>query len=143
MKKPFICMMLALLALATFGDSGAGQTTPDDPTLHLSAVLWRDFMPISPPGGKPLMAALTLESVEGALPAGLHVSAMTFLSGQERWSAEKWEVKRAGENGMRIVVREGPKWDVGAEVEVILQLKDAQGAIHTVRTPPQPIGRTD
>lgn len=143
MNRRFIGLMLGLIALAAFGDSGTRQTSTDDPALRLTAELWRDFMPISPPGGKPLMAALTLESVEGVLPEGLTVSAVTLLSGQQRWSAEKWDAEQTGANAMRIVVREGPKWDVGTEVEVIVQLKDAQGATHTVRSPPQTIGRTD
>ena len=143
MKRRFIGLMLGLLALAAFGDSRVGQTSTDDPKLQLKAELWRDFMPISPPGGKPLVATLTLESVEGDLPAGLQVRAVTLLRGRERWSAEKWDVEQTGVNAMRIVVREGPKWDVGTEVEVILQLKDSQGVTHTVRSPPQTIGRTD
>jgi hypothetical protein len=143
MNMRFIGLMLGLVALAAFGDSGTRETSTDDPALRLTAELWRDFMPISPPGGKPLMAALTLESVEGVFPEGLKVSAVTLLNGQQRWSAEKWDVEQTGSNSMRIVVREGPKWDVGTEVEVILELMDAQGATHMVRSLPQTIGRTD
>lgn len=56
--------------------------------LSLSAYLWRDFMPISPADGKPLVAVLTICAADTAkLPASISCDTVWVVHDQEIWKA--------------------------------------------------------
>ncbi|MCX8117110.1 MAG: hypothetical protein N3G78_04155 [Desulfobacterota bacterium] len=153
-----------VLFLLLSGPLGLGDSfSPRDPTvkeliatperitvggkdLSVEAYLWRDFMPISPPGGRPLMASIRLKTVDGTLlPKGLKVARIWLVKGEEVWIPAKKEVIR--EDGppslLNITLRDGPKWGPGLHVEVVLELRDDQNRSHLIRASRQPIHRTD
>ena len=150
-------------AAATAPDSGKSPTAKElraapeaitigDRKLVLQADLWRDFMPISPPDGKPLIAVLKLKTTDAArFPEGVAVESVWIVNGEEVWSAAAKEVRKPnddvsegpGPSTMEICVRNGPKWGPGIKVDVVIGVKDAQGQLHLLKAPGQDIGRTD
>ncbi len=109
----------------------AGRQVP------IELFLWRDFMPISPPDGKPLAAVIRLPSdVES-----LEVTKSWVLQESLIWVAAPSFV--AASTGREWVARGGPKWGPGVDVEVIVRVRDASGGAYLVRTPNVPINRTD
>jgi len=115
---------------------------------RLTAELGRDFMPVTPPGGRPLMASLMLTSEDGsAFPASItadHVwvfnSSWVFTSSPSSptpatspassavWDTAVIETRRAPTagtpaNAMEVVAFEGPKWDPGTRASVVLRLE--------------------
>src|SRR2546426_9873342 len=46
------------------------QTTLAGVTLQLETYLWRDYQPVAPPDGEPLIAVLRVKSVDGATKIG-------------------------------------------------------------------------
>jgi hypothetical protein len=112
----------------------------------LASYLWRDFMPSSPPDGKPLVAIFRLLAVgNGAVPTSLRIDAAWILFGDEVWSATITEERSvsATQSHYEAVARDGPKWGPGVNVDVIVRVRDAQGTAQLLRAPDQPIGRTD
>src|SRR5213592_847795 len=64
----------------------------DGATLRLEASLWRDFPPISPPDGKPLIAGLRVLAVDGApIPSTLRVDSVWIYNGAAVWAASVTE----------------------------------------------------
>src|SRR5919198_5978709 len=60
--------------------------------LRITTHLWRDFMPISPPGGKPLIALVVVEAVEATqLPAGLAATRIAVVHDGRVWVASSVE----------------------------------------------------
>jgi hypothetical protein len=109
-------------------------------TIRLTAFLNRDFMPISPPGGKPLMVKIGLEAADGGtIPVGVAIERVWVLNGDETWSPP---VERIAES-VEVFARDGPKWAPGLAVEVVALVKDANGSTHRLRLSNQVIGRTD
>jgi hypothetical protein len=118
----------------------------DGATLRLEASLWRDFQPISPPDGKPLIASLRLLTVDGAsIPSTLRADSVWIYNGAAVWSASVTEEqsRSAGASFFEVVARNGPKWGPGIEVDVVVQLHDAAGQPFLLQAPRALIGRTD
>ena len=73
------------------------RTTPlsveiDGQELALTPYLWRDFMPSSPPDGKPLVALLRIQAADNAtVSSSIHVDAVWVILGNEVWSSEVTE----------------------------------------------------
>jgi hypothetical protein len=145
----FIALAAAVAGGKPTGESGKGPSVKElraapsevkrkGVALKLQTYLWRDFMPISPPGGKPLIAALKLRTAEGmALPEGIRIERVWVLNGDEVWAPA---VKTPGPD---VVVRDGPKWGPGIQVDVVVQLPAEAGATLLLRAAGQPIQRTD
>ena len=115
-------------------------------SLLLKPHLWRDFMPVSPPDGKPLIALITLKTADNAnLPKDINVGSVWLVNGDKLWSPTKKEVRRKNGDSstMEIVVRDGPKWEPGINVDVIVELLDGQHQSHLIRVANQSIHRTD
>lgn len=119
--------------------------TVADRCLLLKTELWRDFMPISPPDGKPLIGSLILQAMEHAsLPPGIRVEAVWVINDGTVWSPSPLEVHRGNDSTqMEIVVRNGPKWEPGVKVDVVVRVRDAQGQTYLLKAPRQEIRRTD
>lgn len=90
--------------------------------------LFRDFMPISPPGGRPLIASIPVVAEDGgAFPEHITVDRV-WIYGPTVWDTAPAEVRRAPEAGtppdqIEVVARDGPKWDPGIEVDLVLRLR--------------------
>ena len=154
-----IVLTAAVLALAACsGEDTTGPTTPAElrsapaavsvagQTLVLEAHLWRDFMPVSPPDGKPLVAVLRVKAQGGGAPsAGVQADRVWVVNGDAVWEATPVEEHPRGAMGpwLEVVARDGPKWGPGIRVDVIVRLRDAAGRSYLVRAADQLIGRTD
>ncbi len=93
----------------------------------LSASLWRDFQPISPPDGKPLiLVAEIIESNSMAIPANIKVDAFWVINGDQVWSGNFSAEERATTPlyTRRIIIRDGPKWETGNYVDLVIRLLD-------------------
>lgn len=160
--RPLLLALLLPLALAGCdGASGPEAETPDPAALRaapttatvagadltLSAYLWRDFMPgpDAPEDGSGLLGALYVQPAEGAaLPAGVRADAVFVVDGDETWAATP-EVAADVDlyNRLALRVSDGPAWDVGRRVDVVVRLRDGGGETHLLRAADQPIHRTD
>ena len=114
--------------------------------LSLDADLWRDFQPISPPNGKPLVAVVRLHSVDGtAIPASVRVAGLWIVNGGDVWTASPREqqLRTLGASMFEVVARDGPKWGPAIDVDVVVGVRDGAGALSLLRAPAQRINRTD
>lgn len=151
--------VLAALALASCADDPAGpgdtaaelRAAPlsvdiDGRSLSLEAHLWRDFMPIAPPQGRPLAAVLRVHASAGTPPAGLEAIAVWVVFGDQLWATETLEIRPpdgSGQPYLEVVARDGPTWGPGVTVDVIVRLRDSARRTYLLRAANQPIGRTD
>jgi hypothetical protein len=115
--------------------------------LHASAYLWQDFMPgpFTPPDGHPLIACVRVSAVATAPLPAMRAGRVAVIHGVQAWIAPVAE--QAMEMSwnppcLNVIVREGPKWGPGARVDVVLQLRDAEGHGHLIRVPDAEIQRT-
>jgi hypothetical protein len=114
-------------------------------TLTLTASLWRDFQPISPPDGKPMIAGLQVQSLDGSsVPATVTADTVWLVHGTEVWSGVAREERSRQDAGplYEVVARDGPKWEPGVLVDVILQLRDARGRVSRLRVAKQLVRAT-
>jgi hypothetical protein len=108
----------------------------DGKTLTLAASLWRDFQPISPPDGKPMIAGLQVQSLDGsAVPATVTADTVWLVHGTEVWSGVAREERSRQDTApvYEVVAREGPKWEPGVLVDVIVQLRGGSGRVSRLR----------
>jgi hypothetical protein len=90
--------------------------------------LVRDFMPVSPPGGRPLMGSIEVVAEDGGVfPQDITVDRI-WLYGPTVWDTAPAEVRRAPEAGtppdqIEVIARDGPKWEPGIEVDLVLRLR--------------------
>jgi hypothetical protein len=121
--------------------SAPTRIVSDGVALTLTAFLTRDFMPISPPDGKPLGGVLRIKTENGTpVPAGIVVTASWILFNSETWSASVEQRPRAetGRN-YEVIVRDGPKWGPDVMVDVVVRVRDSVGAESLLRAPEQVI----
>ena len=114
-------------------------------TLVLDASLWRDFMPISRPDGKPLAAVLQVRADDGsAVPATVVVDMAWVLNGAEAWSTLPREERPRNETApiYELVARDGPKWGPGITVAVVVRLHDQSGRDALRRVANRPIQKS-
>jgi len=115
-------------------------------TLVLTAQLWRDFMPISPPDGRPLAGLVTLGARVGqALPPDLNVERVWVLNAPEVWTSPvtaRWD-DGSDPSVAAWAVQDGPKWGPGIAVDVVVRLRDAAGRPYLLQAPHVGIRRTD
>lgn len=118
----------------------------DSASLRLVASLSRDFQPISPPDGKPLIAGFRVFTVDGALiPSTLRADSAWIYNGAEVWgsSVTEEQSRSAGASYFEVVARNGPMWGPGIAVDVMLQLRDAAGHAVLLQAPRVLVVRTD
>lgn len=121
--------------------SAPTQVSVDGKALVLGAELWRDFMPVSPPDGQPLVAVLQLRTQDGSpAPAGVALRQVYVVFSDQLWAAEP---RREDPGSDRWVARNGPKWAPGARVDVVVRLEGADGKAYLLRAPDVTIGRTE
>jgi hypothetical protein len=119
--------------------SAPTRIVSDGVGLTLTAFLTRDFMPISPPDGKPLGGVLRIQTENGTpVPAGIIVSASWILFNSEMWSTSVEQRPRAetGPN-YEVIVKDGPKWGPDVMVDVVVRVHDSAGAESLLRAPQQ------
>jgi hypothetical protein len=144
-----------------WGCSGGGPATPSSSTtsdlttaptsvllggksIRLETSLWRDFQPIAPPDGKPLVALLQIKTQDGSdVPATLRADMVWLFNGSQSWSAVPQEQRPRPETSpvYELVARDGPKWGPGISVDVVVRLRSPDGAF-LLRAADQPIRAT-
>lgn len=102
---------------------------------ELSVFLNRDFMPASPPDGRPLAAVVRLPNELVAV----RVEHIWVLFGDEVWSAQPEQVPGTQD----WVARDGPKWGPGVRADVVAQLRESGREAVLVRAADRLIQRTD
>ena len=114
-------------------------------SLALHALLWRDFMPISPPDGKPLVVVLQVRTEDGSeVPAIVRADMAWVLNGADAWSTVPREERSRSETApvYELVARDGPKWGPGITVDVVIRLRDGGGPESLLRVADRPIQGT-
>ncbi len=114
-------------------------------TYILETYLWRDFMPASPPDGKPLIASIHIVPQDsGVFPPSLDANRLWVIKGKEVWetSFSNEEIFQDAHQ-LGKVARNGPKWGPGIAVDVVVRLKDTQHGVFLLRAAKQLIHRTD
>jgi hypothetical protein len=115
--------------------------------LWLSTFMWRDFMPISPPDGKPLIAIMMINAVDTIpLQATITSDAVWIVYNNQVWSS--WTatdtVAPYSPNTIVKIARDGPKWGPCLNcVNVIVRVFDSNGNKYLLRAPDQSIYRTE
>jgi hypothetical protein len=122
------------------------EATVQGAPLRIGAELWRDFMPISPPEGKPLAGVVWVWAADrasaGPVPAA---DRCWVVRGESAWVTVPLQEPPPAESDSflsRYAIREGPLWGPGSRVDVVLRLQGERGPI-LIRTAGQEITRTD
>ena len=130
---------------ASFLRDAPTQVRVDGYNLVMDVYLGRDFMPVSPPDGKPLVAVLRIKTADGRpFPAGVNAEHVSVVYGDQVWTAPTRQEHPSQQQGtLEVVARDGPKWEPGATVDVVVYLRDASGRGYRLRAPDQVIQRSD
>lgn len=105
-------------------NSAPKSLTVDGIELSLKSDLWRDFMPITPPDGKPLIARIELRAQdERALPEQLNADAVWVLYEDQVWGARLTETQFEHDSTRLVkVARNGPKFGPGENATVVVRI---------------------
>lgn len=112
--------------------------------LRLTTEIWRDFMPISPPDGKPMVARLVVSTSDASpFPSGVGVERTWLFLGDQTWETADLqpESQQPGAPSLAVVARDGPKWGPGVTIDVVVRLKDSQ-TTYLLQAREQPIKAT-
>ena len=105
------------------------ETTSREYTLE--TYLWRDFMPICPPDGKPLIAKVKVTAVDlEPFPEGLDADKLYVIHGDDVWVTDfSDELPPPGvpDHQLDRIARDGPKWGPGVTVDVVVRLVGGGG----------------
>jgi len=145
---------LLLVSLGLFSGACSGKVTAPDALpkqemilagvrVTLEANLVRDFMPMAPADGRPMLATFTVRSADGVpLPAGLVMTSAAITFGGETWRSTPAIVPMSDPTILMGQSRDGPKWGPGGSADVVVTL-EAGGARGQLGAAQQPIRRTD
>ncbi|MDB4881438.1 MAG: S-layer protein [Gemmatimonadetes bacterium] len=112
----------------------------------LETQLWRDFQPVAPPDGQPLIVVARVRTSDGsALAPGLRADSVWVMFGEKAWStrAVQEQPRASTASYLEVVARDGPKWGPGVSVDVVVRVMDGSGRPVYVRAANQRINRTD
>jgi hypothetical protein len=114
-------------------------------TVRISTYLWRDFMPMCPPGGHPLIAAVTVTAdPPSPVPPSIQAVRLVLVHGSTLWITRVIEEHDWMRNDSRfeVIAREGPKWGPDVLVDAVLEIHGGDGHSYLVRAGEQLIDRT-
>ena len=94
----------------------------------LEAYLWRDFMPVSPSGGKPLVAINKLISTNLIpIPDNIHLARQYVIYNDFCWiSSYEDEERPQDKYRQEKISRNGPLWGPGVRVDVVVAVYDSK-----------------
>lgn len=119
------------------------QVQIDGHDYTLTASAWRDFQPVAPPDGQPLVVALKVSAPDGTPVPAVLIDNVWVLKGKEQWSAKPEKaIQEQGVPHLETAVRGGPKWGPGINVDVVVRLKQGKKT-WLVRAAGVEIKRTD
>ncbi|MES2462276.1 MAG: hypothetical protein V4671_16945 [Armatimonadota bacterium] len=158
----FCLAVLSLLTLFTTGCGGGsgGDTTVPNTTipqlrrapeqitlrngqsLRLDAYVWRDFTPGGSLDERRMIALLRVETTDQRpMPAGTRVEAAWVTDGEDVWNVAVVEESPLvpGSARLEVIGRNGPLWEPGTLVDVIVQIRDDQNIPHRLQDRQEPI----
>jgi hypothetical protein len=165
-RSAFVAFILPVLAGCVFGEGEESSyvttlaSLPDGDAIisapelveiasreyTLETYLWRDFMPISPPDGKPLIAKVKVTAVDlEPFPEGLDADKLYVIYGEEVWVTDfSDELPPPGvpDHQLDRIARDGPKWGPWVTVDVVVRLVGG-GDTHLLSASDQMISRSD
>ncbi len=96
----------------------------------IDAYLWRDFMPISPPNGKPLISINWLISADSsAIPDNIVMTHQYIIYGDSVWIAnyeDEAPPPSTPDYKIEKISRNGPKWGPFVYVDVIAKISNTK-----------------
>lgn len=145
-------LLLLIPTLVACGGAGAPPPSGDPPlesakeqvaiggrSYALEVFLNRDFMPISPPGGRPMLILVRVKAADGnAVDPALQAERLWLIQGSARHETASLEQRVDDAGRLEVVARDGPKWDAGSEADVIVRLSTG-GASHLLAARAQSI----
>jgi hypothetical protein len=116
--------------------------------LVLNTYLWRDFMPISPPDGKPLKAIIKIIPTNTEkIPVNIDADKIWVIFKNEVWITNLKPVGNKPKNGnipfLEKMASGGPKWGPNVKVLVVIQIRDEKGNTFLLKAVGQQIHRTE
>jgi len=143
MKKYFLIIVMALSFLSCDKESvidnerilqirkNAVETlTIGSSSFVLDAYLWRDFMPISPENGKPMISINWLVSTDFVkIPENISMVKQYVFFEDEIWVANyenEAPTPSLPEYKLERISRNGPKWGPNVYVDIISQIRDSK-----------------
>jgi len=157
----------ALLVLLVFTASFVGcgndkslSTQPIDPALPnaplevhspygwltLEVFAWRDFQPISPADGKPLIVLGRIINTDSvAIQDSIWITDAYVVFGKEIWRTKPTGESRppTAPHVIAFALRNGTKWGPGALIDVIVRIEDNTGSSYLLRVKDQTIVKTE
>lgn len=143
MKLIFVSIILSLSIISCKDDSNPVEVPKDIPletllaapetlsvagqNIHLSTYMWRDFMPISPPDGKPLIAVVYIGTTDSTdISTEIDAGVIYVIKGNEIWRAylqnEDYPSYQIPPRRLIKVARDGPKWQTQILVDVVVNV---------------------
>lgn len=159
--KKLVLTVLLMLPVLSLGFSRSSQKTdlntllsaPEvveigGQKLKMETYLWRDFMPMSPPDGKPLKASVAILPLDGKpIAANLDAVRIWVIKDKEIWQEQLQGVGRnlpaMGQLRFEKMADNGPKWETGIAVTVVVELRDQSGQKWLLKAADQKINRTE
>lgn len=95
----------------------------------LDALIWRDFMPISPSNGKPMISINWLREIDSTdIPTNIDLVKQYVIYGDSIWISEYENESQPIQPKYKIekISREGPKWGPKIHVDVISKVHDSK-----------------
>jgi hypothetical protein len=152
------------LLLACILVSGCGADKPTKPTLPIDILLsapeqveiegrkyvletslWRDFMPICPPDGEPLIALIWVTATDSLeFPSSINADRLWVIKDHEVWETKFSNEARPKEpyrkHQLEKIARDGPKWGPRIQVEVVVRISEKNKGTYLLRASNQRIG---
>jgi hypothetical protein len=111
----------------------------------LETFLWRDFMPPASAENSQMLASIKIIANDNQpFPNNLNAGQMWVVAE----NGEVWQTTLVDEgatsasNQIERMARNGPNWETGTSVDVIIQLTDSQNQTYLIRAPQQTIIKT-
>ena len=127
-------------------DNAVDTITIDSHDYFLNATLWRDFMPISPPNGKPLISLNWLISSDSsAIPSNIKLVLQYVINSDSVWIADYLnDTRNAPVYKIEKISNDGPKWGPFIYVDIIAKITDTkENRDYYLKLSHVVIGRTD
>jgi len=115
-------------------------------TYELQTFLWRNFQPICPPDGDPLIALVWLVEADSlSIPEDVTIDFLWVVNGDVTWATEFSSEARPPQPAyiLEKVARGGPKWGPGIAVDVVVRVRTGSGDTYRILAAQQAIHRTD
>jgi hypothetical protein len=113
----------------------------------LEAYPWRDFMPICPPDGEPLIVGVWVTATDlQPFPSSIDANRLWVVNGQQVWETEfdpqEIRLEPYREHKLWKIAGDGPKWGPGIYVDVIVRVIDSENSIYLLKASHQWIEET-